>query len=326
MASHSVRNPSRLIVVAALSIASLASSALSFLSPTSVAPTLSYHAPATRSDEITSLFMASKKRRRRKDSPASTPDSPPASDSPAPTMANDELPDFDFDDGTGDMVAAAPAKVASDAAPKAAAAEKPRPVSPPPVARSTANATPVKRGTGLSAVLAEELGGNVDGLDEDVILSSMGGKAGGASWQPPKSVDDTISDRGLEKFMNFDKMIEQDGRSEAPIDLPTMDEVISRRKKREKAAGNVIEGGYVDTDGMGKKAAKKAQRKAAALQEEEMELAEASPFADALKDLNGVELLSKGAWAGIALLILWEFYINSPWFDRAMPLIPAVFE
>lgn len=32
------------------------------------------------------------------------------------------------------------------------------------------------------------------------------------------------------------------------------------------------------------------------------------------------------AWAGIYILIGWEFYINSPLFERAAPLAPVVFE
>ena len=98
--------------------------------------------------------------------------------------------------------------------------------------RSTSS-TPVKRGSGLNKQLAEEVGGNVDGLDEDTILEAMRGKAG-TSWQPPRSIDDTLGDRRLEKFMDFDKMIEQDGGGDgSAVDLPDFDEVIARRRGRE---------------------------------------------------------------------------------------------
>ena len=32
------------------------------------------------------------------------------------------------------------------------------------------------------------------------------------------------------------------------------------------------------------------------------------------------------AWIGIVLLIVWEAYINSPFFERAAPMAPVVFE
>mmetsp|Transcript_7786 Transcript_7786/g.11175 ORF Transcript_7786/g.11175 Transcript_7786/m.11175 type:complete len:255 (+) Transcript_7786:210-974(+) len=43
-------------------------------------------------------------------------------------------------------------------------------------------------------------------------------------------------------------------------------------------------------------------------------------------DISGVKLLETGAWIGIFLLVAWEVYINSPFFERAAPLIPAVYE
>ena len=87
------------------------------------------------------------------------------------------------------------------------------------------------RGRGLGAGEPHPVG-HVDGLDEDVILESMRGKAGGDKWQPPQSIKDTLADRSLEKLMNFDKMIEQDGGGDPRIDLPEFDDVIARRRAR----------------------------------------------------------------------------------------------
>jgi hypothetical protein len=55
---------------------------------------------------------------------------------------------------------------------------------------------------------------------------------------------------------------------------------------------------------------------------EEEDEAEKSPF----EGLNILKLLENGAWVGIGLLVLWELYINSPFFDRALPLIPVVYD
>ena len=43
-------------------------------------------------------------------------------------------------------------------------------------------------------------------------------------------------------------------------------------------------------------------------------------------DLNIVKVTEHGAWVGIGLLVVWEIYINSPFFDRAAPLIPVVYD
>jgi hypothetical protein len=250
--------------------------------------------------------MAEKKRRRRKDSSIVAP------------SPSDELPDFD-DAEDDDFIA--------DELPLEASTTAAEPVSS--TVATTKRPTQLKKGSGLNSQLAEELGGNVDGLAEDLILESMRGKAGGDKWQPPQSIKDTLADRSLEKLMNFDKMIEQDGGApDARIDLPEFDDVIARRKARLgeedgaqqfTAASTSTE---INTSGMGKKAARDAQRKAAAMQREAEIEAEKSPF----EGVNILKLLENGAWVGIGLLVLWEFYINSPFFDRALPLIPVVYD
>jgi len=155
--------------------------------------------------------LNAKKRRRRK---------------AAPTPANsDELPDFD--DGEDEDIIAMDLSVASSTVDSPM--QQVKASSSIGSGRSTSS-TPVKRGSGLNKQLAEEVGGNVDGLDEDTILEAMRGKAG-TSWQPPRSIDDTLGDRRLEKFMDFDKMIEQDGGGDgSAVDLPDFDEVIARRR------------------------------------------------------------------------------------------------
>lgn len=248
--------------------------------------------------------MAEKKRRRRKDSSVVAP------------SPSEELPDFD-DAEDENFIADEQPLAASTTSAEAAVTSV-----------TSSRPTQLKKGSGLNSQLAEELGGNVDGLDEDVILESMRGKAGGDKWQPPQSIKDTLADRSLEKLMNFDKMIEQDGGGDARIDLPEFDDVIARRKARlgeEDGAPQFTASSTsteINTAGMGKKAARDAQRRAAAIQREAEIEAEKSPF----EGINILKLLENGAWVGIGLLVLWEFYINSPFFDRALPLIPVVYD
>lgn len=45
-----------------------------------------------------------------------------------------------------------------------------------------------------------------------------------------------------------------------------------------------------------------------------------------LKFVFPSQLLENGAWIGIALLILWELYLNSPFFERAAPMAPVVYD
>lgn len=262
--------------------------------------------PAVTSSAASSVSLRAKKRRRRKSAPST-----------ATTAPADELPDFDDGDdvaAAADAAPSAPSPAASDAAAadvsplKAAAAQF-----------KSANPTPVRRGDGLSSTLAEEVGGNVEGLDEDTILEAMRGK----NWSPPTSIDDTLRDRSLERFMDFDKMIEADGGGEDVVsDLPDFDEVIRRRKAREAASGGADDGLPRYDPTLGKKAQRNAQRRADAMRREAELEADKSPF----EDVDFLKILENGAWVGIGLLIVWEIYINSPFFDRAAPLIPVVYD
>mmetsp|Transcript_7088 Transcript_7088/g.8161 ORF Transcript_7088/g.8161 Transcript_7088/m.8161 type:complete len:268 (+) Transcript_7088:63-866(+) len=89
---------------------------------------------------------------------------------------------------------------------------------------------------------------------------------------------------------------------------------------------------------VGKKQAKSDARRAAALEKEESlrqeeprinQIIKTLPF-DLGRDGDGkvtaTKILEVGAWLGIALLVLLEFFINSPLFDRSGTMIPAVFE
>ena len=143
--------------------------------------------PATAGcSRASSTMLMVKKRRRRKTPPTTTQTSDD----------NDELPDFD--DGEDDDMEETTSAVAVEVSKPAMQFDS----------SSSAKATPIKKGSGLNKQLAEEVGGNVDGLDEETILEAMRGKAGGDKWEPPRSIQDTLSDRRLEKFMDFDRVCE----------------------------------------------------------------------------------------------------------------------
>jgi len=41
--------------------------------------------------------------------------------------------------------------------------------------------------------------------------------------------------------------------------------------------------------------------------------------------LSFVKVIENATWFGIACLVLWEVYINSPFFERAAPMAPVVY-
>jgi len=132
----------------------------------------------------------------------------------------------------------------------------------------------------------------------------------GSSDRPTSSIRDLLTDRSLESKLEFDEA-EDDS-------LPDL-LALARSAQQDDAA-------------TGKKKARQAERRAAAIAAkdtggESPSILENIPFLlDEKGKVSAVKLLEAGAWAGISLLVVWEIYLNSPFFDRAAPMAPVVFE
>jgi hypothetical protein len=137
--------------------------------------------------------------------------------------------------------------------------------------------------------------------DPDEITDAMMG-----SQKPLGSVKDLISDRSLESVFEFDE----------PDDpLPDL--------------------GELKTPAVGKKKARKEARRAAAVanKEEDDRLVDnisdalgSLPFLKSDRESSELKLVENATWLGIFLLVAWEIYINSPFFERAAPLAPIVYQ
>jgi hypothetical protein len=139
-----------------------------------------------------------------------------------------------------------------------------------------------------------------------------------SSNKPARSLKELIADRSLETKFEFEDNM---GEDEA---LPDLIELIKGGSSNKQIV--------VDVEGEGKKKARQADRKAAAVAREKEE---AGPF----DFLNGIEALvdkdkgevtflkivEAGTWLAIYALVGWELYINTPFFDRSAPLAPVVF-
>lgn len=176
-------------------------------------------------------------------------------------------------------------------------------------------------------------------LDEDGVTddsadskssSAPSAKAGdisanmmGSSKRRNSSLRDLLSDRGLESKMEFDVTAE----SAAMPDLADL-----ARASSSQAADDMD----IDDSSLsgGKKRARQEARRAAAqaLEPEVEEPSILQPLIDKLPNIrdekgkvSAIKLLEAGAWAGIYLLVAWEIFINSPFFDRAGPMAPVVY-
>lgn len=141
-------------------------------------------------------------------------------------------------------------------------------------------------------------------LNFDEITDNMMGDASG----PTASLDDLISDRSLEKTFVFDAAAEDES-------IPDLVDFARPSDPEPLIAGS--------------KAERREQRKAAAIARLEAEQASKIdiPFiTDEKGEISALKVLEAGAWGGIFLLVAWEVYLNSPFFDRAAPLAPVVFE
>jgi len=140
--------------------------------------------------------------------------------------------------------------------------------------------------------------------DPDEITDVMMG-----TQKPLGSLKDLISDRSLEKSFEFDE----------PTDpLPDLGDLVSKQQPA-----------------VGKKKARQEARRAAAVAEEDEEDSIVDGISDALGSLpflksdresSSLKLVENATWLGIFLLVGWEIYINSPFFERAAPIAPVLYD
>lgn len=149
------------------------------------------------------------------------------------------------------------------------------------------------------------------------ITSNMMGSGMASSG----TLKDLISDRTLESRFEFDEK----GDPNIPdfVDLA----------KASSTVPSYNPDTALSTAGVGKKKQKQAERMARAIAAKEAEQPEETfmsqyfpQLLDEKGDFSAVKVLEQGAWVGIFLLVGWEAYINSPFFERAAPLAPVVFE
>lgn len=155
-------------------------------------------------------------------------------------------------------------------------------------------------------------GGSGDRTTPAVTSAMMG-----SPTSDVKSVRELLGDRSLERKMIFDEP--------SPIsdgDPPLPDLVQIARQQRGGNANTTS-----NTRAKTSAGKKRRSRTATPVEEEEEEnLLSKVPFILNDKgEISPQKLLEAGTWLGIALLVLWEVYINTPFFDRAAPMAPVVY-
>jgi len=140
----------------------------------------------------------------------------------------------------------------------------------------------------------------------------------GSSDRPARSVNELLSDRSLESKLQFDIGGTEDGE-----ELPDLAALSKQRLEEERQTGLPSP----TSKKRARQEARKAAAMAAAAEEEEVNILEKLPFIrDESGKISPIKILENGTWACIGALVLWEIFINSPFFDRAAPMVPVVYE
>jgi hypothetical protein len=156
----------------------------------------------------------------------------------------------------------------------------------------------------------EEITWPTKSSNPDEITTAMMG-----TEKPLKSIKELITDRSLEKAFVFDE-------PENP--LPDLAELKS---------------GTLPAVGK-KKARAQARRAAAAVQEQQQQkessdsslvesasdLLARAPFLKSDREDPALKLVENATWLAIFSLVAWEIFINSPFFHRAAPMAPIVYD
>jgi len=181
---------------------------------------------------------------------------------------------------------------------------------------------------------------SVDMDDPDAVLRAMQQTNGDL---PASSTRDLLRSRNTELEQKY--VVDN-----VTLKVPTLAEYTKRSSPSGGAgAGQQQQGGgggaVANPQKVGKKAARAAARKDAAIEAEgsggidnpviatllkKIPKVPNLPFTNAsIRDNNGdfsvIKIIENAAWAGIYTLVIWEIYINSPLFTRALPMAPVVF-
>jgi len=173
-----------------------------------------------------------------------------------------------------------------------------------------------------------DLGGEVEEASQRVRISSNPDEITPAMMADgnaaARSLDELIMDRSLENKFKFDE----------PED-PNIPDFIQLGKESSSPLPSLNDGTsmVLGGGGIGKKKQRQAERIANAIRVKEEEkqvgsniLSKIPSFLNEKGEVSAVKVLEQGAWLGIYSLIGWEIYINSPFFDRAGPMAPIVYE
>jgi len=142
--------------------------------------------------------------------------------------------------------------------------------------------------------------------------------------KPMMEAKDLLRDRSLESELPFGEEMDAEP-------LPSFAEYI------QNGPGTTTDGGQPQPTG--KKKARQAERQAAAksIADEEAEAGKLKELAATIlskvpflgvkegEEFTQIKVIETLTWLGIYSLVGWEVFINSPFFERAAPLSPAVF-
>jgi hypothetical protein len=194
--------------------------------------------------------------------------------------------------------------------------------------------TPIKAAT-TAMEAAPEVVAPSDPSDASVDMSNpkvMEAMKGSAGVGSVASTEDLLRNRDLEKAFKFDDTAVKE-------DLPSLGQLPGKKGRggssssgAESSAPSSSPGSFVVEQKVGSKRARAEARRAAAIEaeraaEEEKSFLEKIPqILDEKGQVSPIKILEQGTWVGIAILVLWEVYINSPFFERAAPMAPVVYE
>lgn len=129
-----------------------------------------------------------------------------------------------------------------------------------------------------------------------------------------KSVKELLNDRSLEKRFEFSQ--------DSADDDASLPDLLAPLKGNSRP---------VATDGQSKRerqAVRRLEAQAAAQKEEEKQslLSKLPLIRNDQGEISPLKILENATWVCIWSLVAWEVYLNSPFFDRAAPMAPIVYD
>lgn len=129
-----------------------------------------------------------------------------------------------------------------------------------------------------------------------------------------RSVQDLIRDRSLESKLQFDEPPTDDSLPDLAVIATQSPPSLGKKRARQEAQRSMAQ------------SQNRGSASAGTSDDDDTFWSKLPGIRDEKGEISPLKMLETGTWFCIGILVVWEVYLNSPFFERAAPMAPIVYQ